>query len=63
MTEQEYTEYLSDIDHTDWRMDWTIANEAWDNGKITLDELRAVALATLTGDELEDALADIQDAR
>lgn len=34
MTEQEYTEYLSDIDHTDWRMDWTIASEAWDNDEL-----------------------------
>jgi len=44
-------------------MTWAEANEAWDNGLISLDELENIAVCTLRGSELEDALADIEAVR
>lgn len=41
-------------------MTWEQANIEWDNSRMTLDELRDVAVATLRGYELGDALDDIE---
>lgn len=50
MTEQEYDRYLRAV-------------EAWDNNELSLDEVKRIALQTLQGDELEQALLDIEGCR